>query len=160
MLQHNKDMKAYLKQHGIEATPKRIDEGSMRGVWRLYDIKQYWTDELRDSLDLLGFLDFDGKPWDSEHPVIVREGGAWKGDVPDGGWPAINEAEAGSKFLPFIMHQEGVAHMWGPGRAEGPLPEVYEPWESPLDVNLMTGVANDTAGRGTPGFNDPACYVG
>jgi len=39
------------------------------------------------------------------------------------------------------------------------LPEVYEPWESPLSQNLMTGVSNN-GGRGTPGFNDPCCYVG
>jgi len=104
-------------------------------------------------------VDLDGKPWDSEHPVISREGGKWLGDIADGGWPAINEAAPGSKFLPFIMHKEGVGHLWGPGRAEGPLPEAYEPWESPLSMNLMTGVAN-TQANGTPGFNDPCCYIG
>ncbi len=104
-------------------------------------------------------VDFDGNPWDTSHPVIKRVSGSWVGDVPDGGWPAINEAEVGSKFLPFIMHKEGVGHLWGPGRAEGPFPEAYEPWESPLDVNIMTGVRN-TIGRGTPGFNNPCCYVG
>jgi len=103
-------------------------------------------------------VDLDGQPWDSEHPVISYNGG-WNGDVPDGGWPPINIADKGSKFLPFIMHPEGVGKIWGPGRAEGPLPEAYEPWESPLSQNLMTGVSNN-GGRGTPGFNDPACYVG
>ena len=103
-------------------------------------------------------VDLDGQPWDSEHPVISYNGG-WKGDVPDGGWPPINLADKGSKFLPFIMHREGVGKIWGPGRAEGPLPEAYEPWESPLSQNLMTGVSNN-GGRGTPGFNDPCCYIG
>jgi len=105
-------------------------------------------------------VDLDGAPFDSEHPVISRVNGSWQGDIPDGGWPAINEAAPGSKFLPFIMHKEGVGHLWGPGVAEGPLPEAYEPWESPLETNLMTGVPNGTNGRGTPGFNDPCCYVG
>ena len=104
-------------------------------------------------------VDLDGQPWDTEHPVIKRETGAWLGDIPDGGWPAINEADAGSKFLPFIMHKEGVGHLWGLGVAEGPVPEAYEPWESPLSENLMTGVS-DTQAKGTPGFNDPCCYVG
>jgi len=104
-------------------------------------------------------VDFDGNPWDTTHPVIRRVSGQWIGDVPDGGWPAINEAAKGSKFLPFIMHKEGVGHLWGPGVAEGPLPEAYEPWESPLDTNIMTSVS-DTQARGTPGFNDPCCYVG
>jgi len=37
------------------------------------------------------------------------------------------------------MKPEGVARLWGFGLVEGPLPEVYEPWESPLDRNLMSG---------------------
>ncbi len=105
-------------------------------------------------------VDFDGQPWDSAHPVIKREDGAWKGDVPDGGWPAINEAAPGEKFLPFIMHREGVGKIWGPGRAEGPLPVAYEPWESPIEENLVTGVAKGTEAKATPGFHNPCCYVG
>ena len=106
-------------------------------------------------------VDFDGQPWDSEHPVIQRSNGSWLGDIPDGGWPAINEAAPGAKYLPFIMQTEGVAHIWGPGRAEGPFPVAYEPWESPLHTNLVTGVTNgDLTGKGTPGFNNPCCYVG
>jgi len=94
-------------------------------------------------------VDLDGNPWDTEHPVTYWEKDAWApqgdlsedkgGDVLDGGWPAINKAEAGAKYLPFIMKPEGVARLWGYGRAEGPVPEVYEPWESPLDKNLMSG---------------------
>ncbi len=29
-----------------------------------------------------------------------------------------------------------------------------------MEKNLLTGVPNGTNGRGTPGFNDPCCYVG
>jgi formate dehydrogenase major subunit len=86
-------------------------------------------------------VDLNGNPWDTEHPVILdyTPEKKWQGDVPDGGWPPINQAEPGAKYLPFIMKPEGVARIWGYGRAEGPLPEVYEPWESPLDKNLMSG---------------------
>jgi len=96
-------------------------------------------------------VDLDGNPWDSEHPVILdyTPEKKWQGDIPDGGWPPINKAKAGAKYLPFIMKPEGVARIWGYGRAEGPLPEVYEPWESPLDNNLMSGT-----------MNNPCAYIG
>jgi len=105
-------------------------------------------------------VDLDGNPWDAEHPVLAWNGTTWVGDVVDGGGNPINLAADGAKNLPFIMNVEGVGKLWGYGLKDGPIPEVYEPWESPLDENLMTGVANDRMGRGTPGFNDPAAYVG
>ena len=117
-------------------------------------------------------VDFDGKPYDPEHPVIQYKAGShdagtnkctWLGDVPDGPWSPVNlsDADGLKKTLPFIMQPEGVAHIWGAGRAEGPLPEAYEPWESPLETNLMTGVDNDPQKkRGAPGFNNPCCFVG
>jgi formate dehydrogenase-N alpha subunit len=90
-------------------------------------------------------VDLDGVPWDSEHPVILDYDSEtkWKGDIPDGGWAPINEAGTGAKYLPFIMKPEGVARLWGYDRVEGPVPEVYEPWESPLDRNLMSGTMNN-----------------
>ena len=45
---------------------------------------------------------------------------------------------------PFIMKAEGHAHLFGMGRADGPLPEHYEPWESPVD-NQMSGQQSDPA---------------
>ena len=86
-------------------------------------------------------VDLNGNPYDSEHPVISwdAQGAKWVGDVPDGAWAPINVADTGAKTLPFIMKPEGVARLWGFGNAEGPLPEVYEPWESPLDRNIMSG---------------------
>ena len=87
--------------------------------------------------------------------------GAWKGDVPDGSWPPIGLAPAGSRYLPFIMQAEGLGRLWAAGQADGPLPEAYEPWESPLDENLVTGIRqNKAAYKGQPGFNAPCCYVG
>jgi formate dehydrogenase-N alpha subunit len=94
-------------------------------------------------------VDLNGSPWDSEHPVIFYDDQKWQGDIPDGGWPPINLAAAGEKYLPFIMKPEGVARLWGYDLAEGPLPEVYEPWESPLDKNLMSGT-----------YNNPCAFIG
>ena len=56
------------------------------------------------------------------------------------------------------MKPEGVARLWGYDRVDGPLPEVYEPWESPLDKNLMSGTKSNPCAfigtymnkRGTP----------
>jgi formate dehydrogenase major subunit len=82
-------------------------------------------------------VDENGKPWDTEHPVIRWDSGAkkWVGDVPDGGWPPLSAGKA-SRYA-FIMKPEGHAHIFGPGLADGPFPEHYEPYECPIEKNLM-----------------------
>ena len=97
-------------------------------------------------------VDLDGKPWDAEHPVLAWNGTTWVGDVVDGGGNPINLAADGGQNLPFIMNAEGVGKLWGYGLKDGPIPEVYEPWESPLDTNLMTAVANDRSPRTRAGL--------
>jgi len=94
-------------------------------------------------------VDLDGNPWDPEHPVLRWNGTGWEtgSDVEDGGGKAINAAGS-EKRLPFIMNSEGVGKLWGYGLKDGPIPEVYEPWESPIG-NLMTTQQND-----------PAAYIG
>jgi len=89
-------------------------------------------------------VDLDGVPWDSEYPVISWNGSNWEGDVIDGGGGPVNI----SGNLPFIMKPEGVAHLWGFGLKDGPIPEVYEPWESPIS-NVMS-----------PQQNNPAAFIG
>jgi len=87
-------------------------------------------------------VDLNGQPWDKAQPVIrwdpkAKDGaGGWVGDVPDGGWPPINLDKGATKW-PFIMKPDGVASVFGPGRAEGPFPEHYEPLECPT-VNLLS----------------------
>ena len=76
-------------------------------------------------------VDLNGEPWDKEQPVIWWKGDKWVGDVPDGGWPPMAVDPEKTKY-PFIMKPEGHARFFGPGMAEGPLPEHYEPWESPI----------------------------
>jgi len=93
-------------------------------------------------------VDLNGNPWDADHPVLAWNGTTWVGDVVDGGGNPINSAAAGSQNLPFIMNSEGVGKLWGYGLKDGPIPEVYEPWESPIG-NLMTAQQND-----------PAAYIG
>ena len=85
-------------------------------------------------------VDLNGVPWDKEKPVIWWKDGKWVGDVPDGGWPPMAIDPVATKH-PFIMKPEGHARLFGMGRADGPLPEHYEPWESPVK-NMMSGTDN------------------
>jgi formate dehydrogenase major subunit len=47
-------------------------------------------------------------------------------------------------YYPFIMKPEGHSRLYGPGMAEGPLPEHYEPWEAPI-ANPMSKQQNNPA---------------
>jgi len=85
-------------------------------------------------------VDLKGQPWDKANWVIKWNGSKWIGDVPDGGWPPM--LTAGGQPNPktkhaFIMRKHGHAQIFGPGRADGPFPEHYEPLECPVEKNFM-----------------------
>jgi formate dehydrogenase major subunit len=89
-------------------------------------------------------VDPNGKPWDPNRALIqwdpvkldpkTNKPGVWVGDIPDGPAPPMALAE-GKK--PFIMKPDGVGSIFGPGLADGPFPEHYEPLECPLADNPM-----------------------
>lgn len=79
-------------------------------------------------------VDLDGRPFDARHPVIAWQDGKWTGDVPDGGWPPIRVDPENTRH-PFIMIPEGHGRLFAMSLADGPLPEHYEPLESPLTQN-------------------------
>ena len=95
-------------------------------------------------------VDLNGAPWDTDHPVVRWTGTAWdpNGDVIDGGGDPINAAAKSKKNLPFIMNSEGMGKLWGYGLKDGPIPEAYEAWESPIN-NVMS-----------PQQTNPAAFVG
>lgn len=73
-----------------------------------------------------------GQPWDSKRPGIRWTGSAWAGnDIPDFGPTLGPDSGAGA----FIMTAEGVGRLFSIGMAEGPFPEHYEPFETPLGEN-------------------------
>ncbi len=76
-----------------------------------------------------------GKPWDPSRKYLAWNGTSWAGgaDVPDMRPDAAPDQNVG----PFIMNPEGVARLHAVGMNEGPFPEHYEPFETPLGVNLM-----------------------
>jgi len=80
-------------------------------------------------------VDENGKPRNPKRPIVYWNGSKWIGDVPDGGWPPMANRE--KTRLAFIMKPHGVAHIFGPGRADGPFPEHYEPLESPIAANPL-----------------------
>jgi len=78
--------------------------------------------------------DPSGKPWDAKRGGIRWDGAKWAGiDVPDMA-PALGpDSGAG----PFIMTNEGVARLFAPALNEGPFPEHYEPFETPIGTNPL-----------------------
>jgi formate dehydrogenase major subunit len=76
--------------------------------------------------------DPSGKPWDAGRKYVFWTGKKWAGnDVPDMRPDAAPEEGVG----PFIMNPEGVARLWAPAMTDGPFPEHYEPFETPLESN-------------------------
>ncbi len=85
-------------------------------------------------------VNLKGQPWDKDQRVIEWTGEKWVGDVPDGGWPPLVGADGKpnpKSKLAFIMRKHGYAQIFGPGRADGPFPEHYEPLECPVEKNLL-----------------------
>jgi len=77
--------------------------------------------------------DPSGKPWDASRKQVwwSEAAGRWMGnDIPD------FKADSNPKdhMGPFIMNPEGVGRLFAPlgAFAEGPFPEYYEPFESPI----------------------------
>ncbi len=81
--------------------------------------------------------DVSGKPWDPDRRQVwwSESQQKWAGlDVPDFKLDSAPQDHMG----PFIMNPEGVARLFVPlaGMADGPFPEHYEPFESPVQNAL------------------------
>ena len=83
-------------------------------------------------------VDLQGKPYNPAKAVIKWTGPKtkWQGDIPDGGWAP------GSKYA-FIMRKFGFGQLFGPGRADGPFPEYYEPLECPVKSHPFSGILHN-----------------
>jgi formate dehydrogenase major subunit len=80
--------------------------------------------------------DPNGKPFNPRRKLVAWNGTAWGGaDVPD--FKADEDPTHG--MGPFIMTPEGVARFFAKNAmAEGPFPEHYEPFETPLSANPLS----------------------
>jgi len=84
--------------------------------------------------------DSQGQPWAKDKALIWWDGAKWTGyDVPDFG-ATTDPAKPGGDDA-FIMHPDLKAALFS-GLNEGPLPEHYEPVESPVR-NLLSAVQNN-----------------
>jgi len=94
--------------------------------------------------------DPNGKPFNPQRKLIAWNGTSWGGaDVPD--YKADEDPALG--MGPFIMIPEGVGRFFAKGAmAEGPFPEHYEPFETPLAQNLLNPGQKDA-------LNNPAARV-
>ncbi|HEX9102744.1 MAG TPA: formate dehydrogenase-N subunit alpha, partial [Polyangia bacterium] len=79
--------------------------------------------------------DVDGKPWSARRKYVYWDGKKWTGaDVPDYKADVAPSAQMG----PFIMNPDGTGHLFAlDGMADGPFPEHYEPFETPLGYNPL-----------------------
>ena len=90
--------------------------------------------------------DSSGKPWDPKRSLIAWDGAKWTGaDIPDFKPDSTPAEEMG----PFIMLPEGVGRLFALDKmAEGPFPEHYEPFETPIVTNpLHPKVISNPAAR-------------
>lgn len=89
--------------------------------------------------------DPQGKPWSERKRYIEWNGSRWTGfDVPDYG-PTVNPA---NNTGPFIMNPEGVSRLWVRRiMADGPFPEHYEPFESPVENAFHKGRPTNPVAR-------------
>ncbi len=89
--------------------------------------------------------DPQGNPWDPKRQLIAWDGDQWRGvDIPD-----YSNAAPGTDVGPFIMQPEGMGRLFAIDKmAEGPFPEHYEPFETPLGTNpLHPNVVSNPAAR-------------
>jgi formate dehydrogenase major subunit len=79
--------------------------------------------------------DTSGVPWDPRRALVKWDGEKWSGpDVPD----IKVDVPPDAGMSPFIMNPEGVGRLFAIDKmAEGPFPEHYEPFESPIPTNPM-----------------------
>jgi len=94
-----------------------------------------------------------GTPYNPSRKLIWWNGQKWVGnDVPD-----FKVDSAPSEGMdPFIMNAEGVARLWAPAMADGPFPEHYEPFDTPLAKNPFGKVLSNPAARVFP--NDAKAF--
>jgi len=86
-----------------------------------------------------------GRPWDQSRSCIYWNGKRWVGnDIPD----YRPDAAPTEGVSPFVMNADGVGHLFALGYlADGPFPEHYEPFETPLERNLLSAALSNPVAR-------------
>jgi len=126
----------------------RRDNADPYGIGQALNWSWAWPANRRILYNAASVDPTTGQPWIARRMLVKWDGAKWAGsDIPDIR-PDANPMEA-EAVRPFIMNAEGVARLFAPsGMAEGPLPEHYEPFESPLVNNPMH--PNNPVARANP----------
>jgi formate dehydrogenase major subunit len=110
--------------------------------------------------------DIRGRPWNRARTLVAWNGSEWKNnDVPDFLWKVVLPDGTDEMVPPnnkaFIMTPELGARFFSTSMKDGPFPEHYEPFESPV-ANLLNGSQSDPAltfgGAASVKPGDPAQY--
>ena len=112
----------------------RRDNSDPTGIGQTLGWAWAWPDNRRVLYNRAS-CDASGKPFDPRRKLVEWDGKAWTGaDIPD-----FKPDEPPSLGMgPFIMNPEGVARFFARQQMnEGPFPEHYEPFETPLGYNPL-----------------------
>ena len=135
---------SYTEEDGNKAKRRDYSQTPMQAKIGLYPNFSWCWPVNRRILYNRASVDKNGRPWDPERAVIEWKENKWIGDVPDGGWPPM---ATGKGKYPFIMRKEGHGQLFGPGRAEGPFPEHYEPIETPIKRHPFSKQLNNPCAK-------------
>ena len=86
-------------------------------------------------------VDLQGAAVEPQAVRVIRLEPARNGSVTcptAAGRPCSSRRQPNDSKCPFIMKPDGVRRVFGPGRADGPFPEHYEPLECPVPKNSMS----------------------
>lgn len=92
--------------------------------------------------------DAKGVPYNEDKILMKWDGAKWlRNDVPDFGFQTVGADGVAvptppEKTLSYMMVNETVARLWAPSMNEGPFPEHYEPFESPVNNMLSSQNVN------------------
>ena len=121
---------SYTEEDGNKSKRRNPQQTEMQANIGLYPNWAWCWPVNRRILYNRASVNADGQPLNPKKAVIKWDGKKWVGDVPDGGWKPLSSGEGRH---PFIMSKHGHGQIFGPGRKDGPIPEHYEPVETPID---------------------------
>ena len=127
---------SYSEAEGNKAKRRNLSQTPMQAAIGLFPNFSWCWPVNRRILYNRASVDLEGRPYSPKKAVIKWENGKWAGDVPDGGWPPL---ASGKGRHPFIMQKHGYGQVFGPGRADGPFSEHYEPVETPVSAHPFSG---------------------
>ncbi|SHJ28432.1 formate dehydrogenase major subunit [Halodesulfovibrio aestuarii] len=121
---------SYTEEDGNKAKRRNPEQTDMQANIGLYPNWAWCWPVNRRILYNRASVNAEGMPLNPKKAVIKWDGKKWVGDVPDGGWKPMSSGEGKN---PFIMSKHGHGQIFGPGRKDGPIPEHYEPVETPIN---------------------------